>query len=591
MSRAEQLFNQGLEHYRNRQLIKARDCLKESHELAPNNPQVSDLLAFILRLLGDLSLSRKHFENAIRNSKGEPKPELLLRYSSLMLDLGDTEGTKKNAKNIIEKLPNSAEAWSLLGECYFRELQMAKAVDCFERADKLITSNHALLKKLSTCYHSLCLWKKAVEVDNRLIEVTKAEMAADRISPLDVHTAFMFVTDGTFMREIAENLSTQYQRLQQEIGLALKKSDRSRNSKKIKLGYFSTHLSRHATAYLVQDLFGHHDYSQFDVIVYASNPDQDCPFYNKIKKQAKCIKEFNTESDLEVAQAIHDDQLDVLIDMDGVVGKARRGIFSLRPAPIQITWKGTPATSGAKWFDYVLLDDVVAPMELEAHYTEEVLRVPDCYFFNSSASMEVAQTDKADYNLPDDKFIFASFNLNRKIDEDSFMAWCKIMNTVEDSVLWMLIDDNETRKNLANVMEINDVDPQRLIPTKRVGADEHVSRLKYADLMLDSFVCGAHTTCVEALWMELPVLAKIGDTFHARVAASMLTAAKMEDCITRTTEEYINRAVEIATNDEELARLKSHLKENKETLPLFDQKKWVLNFEKVLADVVERSRS
>ncbi len=280
----------------------------------------------------------------------------------------------------------------------------------------------------------------------------------------------------------------------------------------------------------------------------------------------------------------------MLIDLDGVVGKARRGIFSLKPAPLQITWHGTPATSGAPWFDYVLVDSIIAPEELAGHYSEEILRMPECYFFNSCASTAIAQTDKNDYGLPDDKFIFASFNFNRKIDEEAFMAWCKILETVEDSVLWMLIDDDETRENLAKIMEGSGINANRLISAGRVDTAEHVSRLKYADLMLDSFVCGAHTTCAEALWMELPVLAKIGETFQARVAPSMLTAVKLEDCVTYSTEQYIERAIEIATNGEELSRLKNYLKENKETLPLFDQKNWVDNFENILTDVVERAR-
>nr|WP_250646652.1 hypothetical protein [Pseudemcibacter aquimaris] len=204
------------------------------------------------------------------------------------------------------------------------------------------------------------------------------------------------------------------------------------------------------------------------------------------------------------------------------------------------------------------------------------------------SSLKRSVKDRAYWNLPEGKFVFASFNISWKIDKETFLAWCEILKKVENSILWLFLEDEQAITNIKDTLEENGVDSNRLHCTGRVQNDIHLARFDHADLMLDSFICGAHTTCTEALYAELPVLTKIGTTFHGRVAASIIKAADMEDCITNSKDEYIERAIEIATKDGELERLKNHLKENKDELPLFDQKRWVRDFEEILIHILEK---
>ncbi|MCC3860138.1 hypothetical protein LJF33_02835 [Emcibacteraceae bacterium Y4] len=362
----------------------------------------------------------------------------------------------------------------------------------------------------------------------------------------------------------------------------------TKKEERIKVGFLSAALSKHVTAIVLNSFFEHFDQAKFDVIVYAVNPDHQCPNYQKISKSAENLIEFNSQSDEEMVDVIKKHSLDVLVDLDGFVGAKRRGVFSQKPAPIQIAWMGTPATAGAPWIDYVLIDNIIAPKELEYQYTEKILRMPHSYFFNSMSSLKRSVKDRAYWNLPEGKFVFASFNISWKIDKETFLAWCEILKKVENSILWLFLEDEQAITNIKDTLEENGVDSNRLHCTGRVQNDIHLARFDHADLMLDSFICGAHTTCTEALYAELPVLTKIGTTFHGRVAASIIKAADMEDCITNSKDEYIERAIEIATKDGELERLKNHLKENKDELPLFDQKRWVRDFEEILIHILEK---
>ncbi|MCC3860140.1 tetratricopeptide repeat protein [Pseudemcibacter aquimaris] len=587
MNNVEELYQQGVELYRQQKFIEAKDIFLKASKLVPNDPQIARMLAVLLAQLGNFKEARIYFEISLKYSIEKPSLQFLNNYGLILRKTGDSKEAIKIFRQIIYRDKNSAEAWTNLGGCYNAFFQLNEAVKCFEKVREIVKDDPNILTRLSFSYHSLCMWDKAKEVDSKLVEISKSKMAIGEPSPLNVHSAFFLDIDGFLFKELAENRCFHMKKKQQASGIFLQQRPSRDNHGRIKVGYVSSALKRHATAFLVQDLFRHHDYDKFEVFIYALNVKGECPYYDKISSSGAHIYELSSKSELEVAEFIQSHEIDVLIDLDGEISRSQPGVFLLKPAPVQVTWLGTPVTSGAPWMDYILVDDVIVPIELENHYTEEILRMPNSFFFNSCTSLPLIESKKEDWNLPTDKFIFASFNISRKIDQTSFQAWCSILKGVENSVLWILVDDEMTLKNLRKEMKQQGVDADRLIIADRLSNEDHLSRLQHADLMLDCFVCNAHTTCVEALYAHLPVLTKIGETFISRVAASILSAGKLDSLITHTIDEFVERGIEIGNSAEELARLKNHLSENKNDLPVFDQRQWVKDWEQILQEITQ----
>lgn len=586
--KVEKLYNQGISCFKQQQYFSAKESFEEALRVMPNNSQLSQAMAITLANLADYDGAKKYYEFAIKNAVHEPELNLLDEYGYLLKHIGDIEGASEIYEKIVARDRNFLKGWVALADNYLSTFQFDKALKCLNVIMEKDPNNITALLGLSKVYHSICMWEKAEEIDCKLVEISKNNIAKGLESPLDIHTASLFVKDPAFIKEIAIDQSKYTEQYFKASGTTIEYKEPSNQYDRVRIGYLSSAFSQHATAYVLQDLFKHHDKDKFETFGFAGLIKRPCKMFDKISNDFEHFYDVSKMSDPAIAQFIHDKELDVLVDLDGMIKHNKRGAVYFKPAPIVIQWMGTPATLGAPWIDYILVDDVVIPTELEEFYTEKVLRLPDSYFFNSFASLDVKLSGKEEWGLPKDKFIFASFNVSRKVDRDSFLAWCEILKRVENSVLWMLIDNNETKEILEKVLCEQGIDPKRLIPTERVSVDKHMSRLHNADLMLDCFICGAHTTAVEALWQELPVVTKIGKTFQSRVPSSILAAAGLDMLITHSVDEFIERAIEIATSPDKLLKLKKYLKENKNSLPLFNQRKWVKDFESLLVEVIHQ---
>ena len=171
---------------------------------------------------------------------------------------------------------------------------------------------------------------------------------------------------------------------------------------------------------------------------------------------------------------------------------------------------------------------------------------------------------------PTTRFVFACFNQSYKITEPVFDRWCRILQRVPGSVLWLLVPQEEIQQALRERAAERGLDPARLVFAPFVTPLQHLARLPQADLFLDTFPYGAHTTCSDALWMGLPVLTQIGRSFSARVAASLLHAVDLDANVVDNEADYEARAVALATEPGELERQRHHLWDNRRDLALFD---------------------
>jgi predicted O-linked N-acetylglucosamine transferase (SPINDLY family) len=290
----------------------------------------------------------------------------------------------------------------------------------------------------------------------------------------------------------------------------------------------------------------------------------------------------------EQAQRIRDDGVAILVDMSGFTASSRLGVFALRPAPVQVLWLAYPSTTGADYIDYVIGDPVLTPLEHAADFSEKIAQLPVCYEPTDELREHPATSTRAESGLPEDAFVYACFNQSYKITEPVFSRWCRILERVPGSVLWLLVPQSHIQAALREQAVARGIAPERVIFAPFVKPTEHLARLPLADLFLDTFPYGAHTTCSDALWMGLPVLTQVGRSFSARVAASLLAAVDLAELAVGDAAEYERLAVELANDRAALRRLRDHLSEKRTQLALFDNRRFVVELGDLFARMTQR---
>jgi predicted O-linked N-acetylglucosamine transferase (SPINDLY family) len=193
--------------------------------------------------------------------------------------------------------------------------------------------------------------------------------------------------------------------------------------------------------------------------------------------------------------------------------------------------------------------------------------------------------------LPADAMVFCCFNNAYKITPEIFGCWMRILQRVEDSVLWLLEDAPAAVANLRREAVARGVDAGRLIFAGRMPLPDHLARHRCADLFLDTLPYGAHTTASDALWAGLPVLTCLGETFAGRVSSSLLNNLHVPELIAATLEDYERLAVELAVDQDKRAKIKQKLSENRLTTPLFDTALFTRHLEAAFTAMVERHRA
>jgi predicted O-linked N-acetylglucosamine transferase (SPINDLY family) len=362
------------------------------------------------------------------------------------------------------------------------------------------------------------------------------------------------------------------------------------DDKRLRIGYLSSDFHDHATSHLTLGIYSQHDRNQFEIYAYSIGSPDDSHYRRKIVADCDHFAEVQNKSADEIANLITSDGIDILVDLKGYCGGSRPEILALRPANIQVNYLGYPGTMGASFIDYIVADHIVIPSEHEADYSERVVRLPNTYQATDDlqAVTEINVTRVA-AGLPESNFVFCCFNTPAKIDQRSFACWMEILAQVPHSVLWLLETTPEVAHNLAAAAQSARIDRDRIIFSPRLPKAEHLSRLRLADLMLDTFCCNAHTTATDALWVGLPLITLTGETFSSRVATSLLHAAGLPELAMRSETDFIQQAIDLANNPHRLQALRQQLNTNKRHT-LFNTRKFVRDLEDVYLEMYRREQ-
>jgi protein O-GlcNAc transferase len=524
--------------------------------------------------LGNAFSSLGKFEEAVLqyNKAVALKPD----YIEARLNLGDAlssldhdEAALAAYEGALARKPDDANALTKRGQMLWQLHRDVEALASYDAALNSAPDHDAAFDNLAGGALAACDWTRTATLwsevpahvaDGRLFD-------AFRFLGYSSDPALQFACARRFIREVPVRKSPLW-------------SGEVWKNEKIKIAYVSCGFHQHPTAYLTAELLEIHDRSRFEIIGVSVGPDDQSEIRARLIRAFDRFYDVRSKTDEEVAMLLRELRVDIAVDRSGYTVNARPGIFAARAVPIQVNYIGFPGTLAAKFYDYILADATVLPFERQPFYTERIVHLPNSYLVNDTKRPIAAlSATREACGLPAQGFVFCCFNNSYKITPPVFDVWMRLLTKIEGSVLWLFRDREAAESNLRREAAARNIDPGRLIFARRVPLEDHLARHRLADLFLDTLPYNAHTTAADALWMGLPVVTCLGQSFAGRVAASLLHAIGMSDLVTDDLGEYEELCLRIAREPVMLQDLRDRLKRNKVSYPLFDSDLYRRNLE------------
>jgi predicted O-linked N-acetylglucosamine transferase (SPINDLY family) len=328
--------------------------------------------------------------------------------------------------------------------------------------------------------------------------------------------------------------------------------------KRIRLGYMSSDYCRHAMSFLIAELFERHDRTRFEVFGYCSTREDNSGIRSRVLSAFDHVRSIRDLGDEDAARVIRADEIDILIDLNGLTQGSRIQVLRWRPAPVQATYLGFIGPVPLPELDYLFCDDYVIPPAMAALYRPNPLAIASNYQANDSKREIAPPTTRAIAGLPEEGFVFCCFSNHYKITQAVFACWMEILRQVPGSWLWLIGDNIPACANLRGAAQAAEVDPARLIFAGRVSPAQYMSRLSVADLFLDTYPYNAGTIASDAIRMGLPLLTRTGEAFASRMAARLLTAIGAGDGVASEDAAYVQAAVALARDPRAYAAYRAH---------------------------------
>jgi protein O-GlcNAc transferase len=519
----------------------------------PDNPMVLNAQGVALRRLGCPVEALAAYDRALALSPGFL--DALCNRGAALSDLGRFEQALEAHDKACAAAPASPQALANRAALLMLLGRPVQAASDLERVVALDPRHPRALGDLLHARRQICDWRD----DAALLTAIRVELEAGRaaISPFAALAAF----DDPALHHVAAGLAA-------PPAPPVPAWPTRPPGERIRVAYLSADLHDHATARLMAGMLEAHDRARFAIIALSYGPDLGGALRERIDAAFERRIDVRRMSDAAVAALARELGVDIVMDLKGYTQDGRPGILAHRAAPVQVSWLGYPGTLAAPYVDYVIADAVVLPPEGEADWSEAVVRLP--LYQSNDALTASAPTTRQTAGLPVGAVVFGCLNNPAKITPEAFAVWMTILARVPGAVLWLYEGSPGVAANLRARAQAAGIDPDRLVFAAPAPHADHLARQALADLMLDSWPYGAHTTASDALRMGVPVLTLPGKSFASRVGASLLTVLDLAELIAPDVEAYVAAAVRLAADRPALQTLKARLDKAMRTSIVFD---------------------
>jgi protein O-GlcNAc transferase len=476
----------------------------------------------------------------------------------------------------IQINPNYANAYYNLGTIFFNKGHLSEAISCYQEAlrrkplfaEAFNNLGNAFKDKGQQNEAEQC-YKKALQLNNDHSAYSNLLLTMNYNLSYNPHR--IYSEHVLFAKQFAEPFHSEI----------FKRANDHISRRRLKIGYVSPDFRKHSVAYFSEPVFINHNSDHFEVFCYSNSLKHD-EVTKRIQDHTDQWHNITGMSDKEVAGLIRKDQIDILVDLAGHTAQNRILVFAQKPAPIQVSWIGYPATTGLSTMDYKIVDNYTDPLGMtENFYTEQLIRMPESFlcYLPDSASPEVGALP----SLTSSHVTFGSFNNFPKITPEVVRIWGEILKAIPDSYLVLKaksFSDEMTRDYALQMFFREGIEGYRIkLYSWAPSTKEHLSLYNQIDIALDTFPFNGTTTTCEALWMGVPVITFAGAAHASRVGASLLSNVGLKELIACTQAEYIDIAVKLASDIKRVQTLREKLRGMMAHSPLTDDKRFTANLE------------
>jgi predicted O-linked N-acetylglucosamine transferase (SPINDLY family) len=574
---AEAHFNLGVVLKANGQLEDAIESYKKAIYLVPNYPAAHNNLGNIYKDLNQLDDAIRSYQKALTF-----KPDFFEVYNNLglvLFKIGEFIQAEKNYRKALSINSNYFDSNFNLGNLLRDTNRRKEALLCYQKAREVKPSANYILGNVIHTKMHLCQWD---DLQIQIDEVLKGIRNDSKVIGPFALTALLD-SPSYILKATEIYVNHRYPRNNFFPDL-----NRNLKQKKIRLGYFSGDFNNHPVSTLTAELYEIHNRDKFEVHAFSFGKNTNDFMNMRIRSAVDQFHEVESLSDQEIVKLSRSLKIDIAIDLAGFTQGSRTGVFAMLAAPLQLSYIGYLGSMGADYYDYLIADKTIIPIEKQRFYKEKIIYLPH---FQANDSKEKYNSDnfvRQDFGLPNDAFVFCCFNNTYKITPETFDAWARILNNVKNSILMVFASNDVAENNLKKEIISRGVNENRLFFGGQLSRSKYLARFKLADLFLDTSPYNAGTTASDALRVGLPVLTCMGESFASRMCASILKAANLDELITNSHLEYELLAIDLANNPSKLMKIKNNLINNIASSPLFKTNEFIKNLELAYQIIYDR---
>ena len=573
---ADAYSNLGVLYHREKKIDQAINYYKKALSLKNNYPEANFNLGNAYCEIGEEDKALFHLEKAV---------EIKVDYLEAHLNLAELFARKRNLSKAIyhvEKITNAnirkTELILGAGRVFVKLELFYDAIKLLENVLKFENSRKAMMD-LITLRKQICDW------DNYSTDFKTIKKFSND-SEVDDTNSYMYFEDNP---ETHFNLISNYaNKTFHDIKSDFKIEKRKISGRKIRIGYISADFREHPVTKLIYRIIELHDKERFEVFAYSIFDEIEDQYTRSIKNSVDKFINLSKMNDYDIASTIREDKLDIAIDLMGYSKNSKPKIFAYRVSPIQISYLGYPATTGAYFMDYIVADKLLIPDCDKKYYSEKVL-----YLNQSPLCCDDRFLNLNNYNLrkkygfSENGFIFACFNNNLKICPSVFKIWMEILQEVKNSYLWLYGSNEASKDNLLKEANNMNISGDRIKFAEYLETKKHIERHSQVDLFIDTFNFSAGATAIFAILSGTPIVTLYGKSYYSRMSSSLLASLDLKELITDNQYEYKSKCIELAMNNSKFSLLKEKLLNNLKSGSYLNSKYFVMELETKLMSLLK----
>ncbi|MGA8864405.1 MAG: tetratricopeptide repeat protein, partial [Gallionella sp.] len=553
----------------------AMESYRRALDINPDSAEAHNNLGLSLQQLGHLDGAMKSYRRAL--ALKPDYAEALCNLGNAQLDLGQLDSAVASYLHALEVNSDLATVHNNLGVALRGQGHLEESLASYRRALRIKSDYAEAHNNLGLVLQDLGQLEDAVESYRNALKIKP-------VYP-DAYSNLLLSLNYSTTHRPAHELeqAKQYGRLvSQQAGVRFTTWQSSTHPERLRVGVVSGDLRNHVVGFFMEGLLAHIDSARIELIAYPTQHIED-ELTARIRPYFSEWKPLAGKSDAAAARRIHADAVHILIDLSGHTAHNRLPVFAWKPAPIQLSWLGYFATTGIAEIDYFLADQVGMPENHQAHFTESVWYLPDTRLCFTAPNIDLPVAFLPAFN--NGYTTFGCFQNLSKLGDDVLELWARIFSDLPKAKLRIQckqLGESSQVKKLLQRLQHYGIDPARVNARGATDRATYLAAHSEVDMILDTFPFPGGTTTCEALWMGVPTLTLAGDSLLARQGVSLLTAAGLEKWVATSKEEYIAKAITLASDLPELTSLRAGLRQQVLASPLFDAPRFARNFEDAL---------